>query len=227
MSQPPEWFRMLAETAAEVRYPISVPLQSVATARPAAVLTLFGESPGPHGEAREDVLLIERARDLRAHAGQPAFPGGAVDPDDDGLVATALREAVEETGLDPAGVLVAATLPPLPVPVSGFIVTPVLAWWERPSAVYPVDTTEVAAVARVPVAELTDPANRLYVRLPNGWTGVAFRVGGLFVWGTTAVLLAGVLTQAGLDRPWDQKRVENLPAEILELATRDRRKEPR
>jgi 8-oxo-dGTP pyrophosphatase MutT (NUDIX family) len=226
MSQPPEWFRLLAETAAEVRYPVAGQPPSDATARPAAVLMLFGESPGPEGETQVDVLLIERARDLRAHAGQPAFPGGTVDPDDDGPIAAALREAVEETGLDPAGVRAATTLPPLYVPVSGFLVTPVLAWWEHPSAVYPVNTAEVAAVVRVPVAELTDPANRLYVRLPSGWTGVAFRVGGLFVWGMTAVLLAGALTQAGLDRPWDRNRVEDLPAEILELAMRDRRREP-
>ena len=50
------------------------------------------------------MLLIERAHDMRSHAGQVAFPGGAVDPGDDGAVAAALREAVEETGLDPAGV---------------------------------------------------------------------------------------------------------------------------
>jgi 8-oxo-dGTP pyrophosphatase MutT (NUDIX family) len=227
MTAPPEWFRALAETAADVRYPIEPRPAPDATVREAAVLMLVGQLPGPEAEPQDDVLLIERARDLRAHAGQPAFPGGTVDPDDDGPIAAALREAVEETGLDPEGVRVAATLPPLFVPVSGFLVTPVLAWWENPSAVYPVDTAEVAAVVRVPIEELTDPANRLYVRLPNGWTGHAFRVGGLLVWGTTAALLAGVLSHAGLDRPWDQNRVEDLPAEILELRLRDRRKEPR
>ena len=54
------------------------------------------------------MLLIERAADMRSHAGQPAFPGGAVDATDAGPVATALREAQEETGLDPAGVEVFA-----------------------------------------------------------------------------------------------------------------------
>ena len=63
------------------------------------MLVLFGDGPdGP------DLLLIERARDLRSHAGQPAFPGGAIDPGDVDAVGAALREAAEETGLDPAGV---------------------------------------------------------------------------------------------------------------------------
>ena len=75
--------------------------------RPGAVLVLFGEDP----DAGPDILLIERAHDMRSHAGQPAFPGGAVDDDDSGPVAAALREAVEETGLDPAGVDVLAELP--------------------------------------------------------------------------------------------------------------------
>ena len=59
------------------------------------------------------LLLIERARSLRTHAGQVAFPGGAVDPGDVDPPATALREAHEEVGLDPATVVVAATLPSL------------------------------------------------------------------------------------------------------------------
>ena len=100
--------------------------------------------------AEPDVLLIERAHDMRSHAGQPAFPGGRVDPTDVDVVATALREAEEETGLDPSGVEVVAVLPDLFIPPSGFVVTPVLGWWQRPSPVFAKDPAEVASVHRVP-----------------------------------------------------------------------------
>jgi 8-oxo-dGTP pyrophosphatase MutT (NUDIX family) len=174
--------------------------------RASAVLILLGEgADGP------DLLLIERAADMRSHAGQPAFPGGAIDPGDDGPVAAALREAQEETGLDPAGVDVFATLPELWLPPSGFVVTPVLGWWREPSAVHAAEPAEVAAVHRVPVAELTDPANRLRVTHPSGYVGAAFEVRGMLVWGFTAGLLDRLLDLAGWERPWDFGRTRPLP----------------
>jgi 8-oxo-dGTP pyrophosphatase MutT (NUDIX family) len=186
-------------------------------ARRSAVLVLFGT--GPHGP---DVLLIERSAHLRSHAGQPAFPGGGVDPDDDGPVAAALREAEEETGLDPTGVDVVAVLPELWVPPSGNAVTPVLAWWREPSEVHAADVREVASVSRVPIADLVDPANRLQIRHPSGMLGPAFEVAGLLVWGFTAGVLSRLITLAGWERPWDHDRVAELPAESLRLAMRQR-----
>lgn len=175
--------------------------------RPAAVLVLFGEGPdGP------DLLFIERAATLRRHAGQPAFPGGAVDPGDDGPAAAALREAWEETGVEPAGVEVLVTLPELWVPVSRFRVHPVLAWWREPTAVRPVDALEVATVERVPLAELADPANRCVVRLHNGYLGPAFDVRGLLVWGFTGSLVDRLLDLGGFARPWRQARLVDPPA---------------
>jgi 8-oxo-dGTP pyrophosphatase MutT (NUDIX family) len=158
-----------------------------------------------------DVLLTERAHDMRSHAGQVAFPGGAVDPDDDGPVGAALREAAEETGLDRAGVEVLAVLPDIWMAPSGFVVTPVLAWWAAPSPVGVVDPREVARVSRVPVGDLLDPGHRFQVRHPSGYIGPGFRADGLFVWGFTAGLLARVLSEAGLERPWDTTRFEPLP----------------
>ena len=101
-----------------------------ADVRQGAVLMLFGEGPsGP------DLLLTERAHDMRSHPGQVSFPGGSTDPEDASPAATALREAQEETGLDPSGVHVFATLPELWLPPSNFAVTPVLGWWREESPV--------------------------------------------------------------------------------------------
>ncbi|GAA1251531.1 CoA pyrophosphatase [Pseudonocardia aurantiaca] len=174
--------------------------------RHAAVLVLFGEDPR-HGP---DVLLMERASTLRNHAGQVAFPGGGADPGDPDAVGTALREAEEETGVEPSGVVPLALLPELFVPPSGFVVTPVIAHWARPVAVHAADPGETAAVVRVPLAELADPANRLRVRHPSGLTGPAFTVAGLLVWGFTGGLLSALLDRGGWARPWDTTRVADL-----------------
>jgi 8-oxo-dGTP pyrophosphatase MutT (NUDIX family) len=177
--------------------------------RASAVLIALRD--GPDGPA---VLLIERAADMRAHAGQVAFPGGAIDPDDADAPAAALREANEEVGLDPATVRIVAQFPALFIPVTGYVVTPVLAWWRRPHPVAPVDPVEVAHVAVVPIAELADPANRFRVSHPSGLVGPGFTAAGLFVWGFTAGLLDRVLTLGGWARPWDPTRVEALPTRL-------------
>jgi len=167
--------------------------------RPSAVLILIADDR-PGGP---DVLLLQRAADLRNHAGQPAFPGGGSDPSDADAVATALREANEEVGLDPATVDIQATLPVLWIPVSGYVVTPVLAWWRAPHPVAPADPREVELVARVAVAHLADPANRLRLRHRSGWIGPAFRTENMLVWGFTAGILSMLLDMGGWSRPWD------------------------
>jgi len=181
--------------------------------RDSAVLVLFGE-----GEEGPDLLLIERAATLRSHAGQPAFPGGAQDPEDDGPVAAALREADEEVGLRADSVEVIGVLPALYLPPSGFVVHPVVAWWRAPHEVYPVDTAEVAHVVRVPLADLVNPDNRFRVTHTSGLMGPAFEVKGLVVWGFTAGLIAGLLTLAGWEQPWDTDRLRELDPETLRLA---------
>lgn len=209
MTSPPPWLQPLVDLAERedvaelLRFRVpAIPMGSV---RQAAVLILFGEA---HGE--RDVLLIERSQRVRAHAGQPAFPGGALDPGDDGPVGAALREAQEETGVDPAGIDVLGVLPELLVPVSSFVVTPVLAWWRESSPVRPGDVSEVAAVHRVALSELLDPANRLQMRYPGGFVGPAFDVSGMTVWGFTAGLLDRLFRLVGWERPWDDTRVRDV-----------------
>ncbi|NED95810.1 CoA pyrophosphatase [Phytoactinopolyspora alkaliphila] len=198
----PDWLRPVIAAQSRTQQFRRYSLPPGATARPSAVLLLFGESDGA-----PDVLLTERASGLRSHAGQVSFPGGAIDPDDDGPAAAALREAAEETGLEPAGVHVLGTLPTQWIPVTNYAVTPVLAWWREPSPVRVVDPAEVASVHRIRLDDLLDPANRFQIRHPSGMIGPAFQVGALLVWGFTAGVLARLFKVAGMDKPWDRTRI--------------------
>jgi len=185
-----------------------------AGARPGAVLMLFGE--GDHGA---DLLLTERAHDMRSHPGQISFPGGSVDETDASPVATALREAEEEVGLDPTGVDVLGTLPELWLPPSNFAVTPVLAWWREESPVGVVDPREVHAVLRVPIEELLDPTHRVMVTHPSGYSSPGFLIGDdkdLILWGFTAGIISRLLDFLGWTRPWDETAVRDLPTYMLQ-----------
>ncbi len=196
--------------------------------RHAAVLMLFGaldrtpsDRPAVAADVTRDldVLLLARATTLRAHPGEVAFPGGRIDPGDADAVAAALREAREETGLDPAGVEVLGTLPAVPLAFSNHLVRPVLGWWREPSPIRVVDERESAAVFRVPVADLLDPANRGVTVIRRGgqeWRGPGFTVdaedsehpddGGHLVWGFTAMLLDALFDRLGWTENWDRTR---------------------
>jgi 8-oxo-dGTP pyrophosphatase MutT (NUDIX family) len=231
----PGWLRDLADAASKMEInPMAQP--PAHGGRASAVLVLFAAGPqaepqpgqqaepqpgrqagpqtGPQaagtGPDHPDLLFIQRSADLRLHAGQPAFPGGAIDAADDGPVAAALREAKEEVGVEPDGVEVVGTLPELFIPRTGFRVVPVLAWWREPHAVAPVDAAEVAAVERISVSELADPKTRVTVRGPSGYLGPGFRVKGMLIWGFTAVLVDRLLALAGWERPWDTAKVIDL-----------------
>nr|WP_281887138.1 CoA pyrophosphatase [Agromyces rhizosphaerae] len=185
--------------------------------RPAAVLVLFGElddAPARAGASRVardlDVLLLRRAATLGSHAGQVAFPGGRLEASDAGAVDCAVREAVEETGLDPSGVAPLGTLPPIPMPASNHVVTPVPAWWTRPSEVVAVDHAESVDVFRVPVADLLHPSNRgstEHAIAGGSYRAPAFTVGGNVVWGFTAFVLASMFDELGWSEPWDARRI--------------------
>lgn len=182
-------------------------------ARRSAVLILFGvldnipaRTPDAAVARDLDVLLQRRAPTLSSHPGQVSFPGGGHEPADRDDVDTALREAEEETGLDPTGVEILATLPQLPLAASNHQVTPVLGWWTKPSKVAAVDHAETVEVFRVPVAGLLDPATRYTSTISRGdvtFKGPAFDVDGTIVWGFTAMVLDRLFDACGWTVPWD------------------------
>lgn len=189
-----------------------------------AVLVLFGaldQRPSHfHTDAVPedlDLLLTQRSLALRKHPGQVAFPGGRKDPEDIDHVTTALREAEEETGLDPQGVRVLGSLPPAPLTITNFRVTPVVGWWDRPSDVFVVDEGEATRVFRVPVADLVDPANRITTsRSAEPSVGTrrfrspGFLVSDTLVWGFTAIVIDRILELLGWAQDWDRDRVVDI-----------------
>ncbi len=238
--QLPNWADRLARRAASIPWTEGsrTRLPADGSARASAVLVLLGDraartvdadagadaepdpgvdtepDAGPDAAAGVDVVLLERAGTLRRHAAQVAFPGGAADPEDVDPRATALREAQEEIGLDPASVHVLATLPKLYLPPSGYVVTPVLAYWSARHRVGVLDAAEVAAVHEVSVAELADPVARFSVRSDSGYTGPAFEVDGLFVWGFTAWVLDHLLSLGEWYRSWNREQYREIPAHL-------------
>lgn len=114
------------------------------------------------------VLLTERTAHMSTHSGQIAFPGGKADEGDADEAATALREAQEEVGLEPAFVQVLGNLPTY-VTGTSFIITPVVALVQPDFTMTP-NSMEVADVFEVPLAFLMNPAN--HRRHAFEWDGV-------------------------------------------------------
>ncbi len=153
--------------------------------RPAGVLVPFLATPG--GVV---LYLTKRSSHLRHHPGQIAFPGGKVDPDDDGPIGAALREAHEEIALDPANVEILGTMEPHET-VTSFLVTPVIARIRAPFLPVP-EAGEVEEVFTVPLEHVANPA-RFRVE-GRRWRGTRRHYyvapyGPYYIWGATARIL--------------------------------------
>jgi 8-oxo-dGTP pyrophosphatase MutT (NUDIX family) len=152
----------------------------------AVLLPLFGSGdPG--------IVFTERRHDLRRHAGEISFPGGRRDSRDEELLATALREAEEEIGLDPDSVELLGALPPIGTFVTNYKVHPFV-------GVIPEDVTlepspaEVAVMLRFHVSELREAfAMRRLVRLGVPIRTPTYQVGDHLIWGATARILGELL----------------------------------
>lgn len=162
-------------------------LAASATPMPAAVLVAVTDRAEP------GVILTRRTDSLRRHAGQIAFPGGRIDPEDDGAVAAALREAREEIGLDPAAVELVGSGDRYRT-ITGFEVQPVVGVIP-PDLMFVPEPGEVAAVFEVPLAFVLDPAN--HVLASAAWQGrerhyYEIRWDGHRIWGATAAMLVNL-----------------------------------
>lgn len=155
---------------------------------PAAVLfpiVLRDEEPA--------VLLTQRNPELKDHPGQISFPGGRVEAKDKSPADTALREAEEEIGLDPACVEIVGYLPAYRT-VTGFHVIPVVAFVTPPLDIVP-DPGEVAEVFEVPLSFLLDLSNHQQQTIHfQGSLRRFYAVpyGSRFIWGATAGMIHGL-----------------------------------
>ncbi len=144
------------------------------------------------------VILTKRASGLKHHPGQIAFPGGKQEDTDADITATALREAREEIGLDPASVEILGFLPGHET-VTGFDVTPVLARIVTPFTPVP-ESGEVSEVFEVPLPHLLDLEKfRIEKRRWRGDWRRYYTVpyGPYYIWGATARILRGMADMAG------------------------------
>lgn len=161
--------------------------------RPAAVLV------GIVAGTRPAVLLTRRSRRLQHHAGQVAFPGGGRDPGDTSVVATALRETFEETGIDPARITPLGYLGRYDT-ITGYRMTAVVGLVDDGPPPVP-DGREVDEVFSVSLQRIADPGNYRSSRVVHD--GRRFEILTLdhprfHIWGATAALLhhfGGVLRE--------------------------------
>ena len=149
-------------------------------------------------DASAHIVLTVRADSLGRHGGQVSLPGGVVEPGET-FEEAAIREAHEEVGLSPDDVRVLGALTPLDIPISGFRLHPIVAAAAVRPALTPADG-EVASILEVPIGELVDPARQVTTtRVGEGrdLTVPAFRVGGVEIWGATAMVVAEFLSLLG------------------------------
>ncbi|WIM67937.1 CoA pyrophosphatase [Corynebacterium breve] len=176
----------------------------------AAVLMLFsGDATAETLPDDAGVLLTHRTPTMRTHSGQMAFPGGRIDPEDRGPVEAALREANEETGLDPATVHPVATMGLVSVRSNGYPVHPVIGYSDSHPQTWPASKDETDDVFVAAIEELLEPDRRITVGW-HDWTGPAFKINGYLVWGFTASLLSSVFATSGWEKEWDRERVHEL-----------------
>ena len=167
--------------------------------RPAAVLVLLMD-----GDNGPDILLTERAAALTNYPGLLVFPGGSTEPGDDGPAATALREAAEEIGINSTQVHIIGSLPPLALPATRFLVTPVVGWCTRGQLTDSLCPEEVTVAVRVPLDEFANLSGRVQRSPEASTSAVRFTVDGTAVGPMTSIVIDALLDKGGV--PSDELR---------------------
>lgn len=158
----------------------------------AAVLLLLFERGGEPW-----IVFTRRTDSVRHHKGEISFPGGSRDPEDPDLRATAVRETVEELGIDPAQVTILGELDDIPTFSTGYVVSPYVGVIPEPHAWRPREI-EVAEVIELPLAELARIGRfEIFERGGITFPTHLFRVGGHTIWGATAWILRQFLDIVG------------------------------
>jgi 8-oxo-dGTP pyrophosphatase MutT (NUDIX family) len=187
---------MSAARAERLRAVLLDPLEAlrieVAGAVAAAVLVALFERDG-----ELHAVFTRRRSDLRLHAGQISFPGGRREPGDADLIATALREAHEEIGLDPASVTLLGALAPTPTVVTDIAIYPVVGLIAVPTGAWTIATGEVESVIEASLAQLS-AAHRLQTfarRDGRSFKTDAYTIGEDTIWGATGRIVNDLLTR--------------------------------
>lgn len=190
MASPEPIVDRLRELVRPLQDAVSPPLDG---GKPASVLLLCDPST-----AGVPLLFVLRSADLRSHPGQIAFPGGSAEPSDSDVVATALREANEELGIDPANVEVLGLLSPFGTVVSDRWLTPVVAL-ERSPPVLRGDGFEVAEWFRVDIADLLVAPHSVRELQRDGLVRQVhyYEVADRVIWGVTGIIVHELLTLLG------------------------------
>ena len=160
--------------------------------RKAAVLICF--YPDHHHNIR--LVLIKRSVYDGVHSGQISFPGGKPEQEDTDLVQTALREAMEETGIDRNKVEVIGKLSTIYIPPSNYVVQPVLGWLSTEPEFVP-EVAEVSEILRVPLSEFSNPGNvqekEIIQRNSQKVMVPCYYIQGHIIWGATAMILSEMI----------------------------------